>query len=56
MKHYVTFTASGIHVDVARYLKTPQGKEALRKIDEASKRFERKCPDCGSPQRNEKLK
>jgi tRNA U34 2-thiouridine synthase MnmA/TrmU len=39
-ERYVEFTSGGIKVDVARYLKSDHGKEALRKIEKASKRFE----------------
>lgn len=48
MNSYVTFTSTGIKVDLARFLKTEAGKELLRKVELASKRFERTCPACGS--------
>jgi hypothetical protein len=35
----VRFTASGVHVDVGRYLKSSEGKRALDRIEAASKQF-----------------
>lgn len=32
-ERYVTFTATGIYVDIDRYLKTEAGKAALDRID-----------------------
>jgi hypothetical protein len=36
-KRYVEFTSTGIHVDIERYLDTPEGKEALDRMDQAGK-------------------
>lgn len=36
---YVHFTDGGIKVDVARYLKTPEGKAAVDRIQKSSERF-----------------
>jgi hypothetical protein len=41
MARYVEFTAGGVRVDLNRYLNSERGKEALRRIDEQSKMFER---------------
>lgn len=41
-KRYVEFTSTGIHVDIDRYLDTPEGKEALDRIDQAGKSLSRK--------------
>ena len=46
---YVTFARTGIKVDLKRYLSTKEGKEALQKIEKASKRFDvdKRCRNCG---------
>lgn len=36
---YVNFTDGGIKVDVDRYLKTPEGKAAVDRIQKSSERF-----------------
>lgn len=51
--NYVTFTSTGIKVDLVRFLKTDAGKELLNKVERSSKRFEKPCPDCGSPDRSD---
>ena len=39
---YVNFTDSAIKVDVARYLKTPEGIATIERIEKSSERFDRK--------------
>jgi len=36
---FVTFSAAGVNVDIDRYLRTPKGKKALTKVDDARKKF-----------------
>lgn len=39
---FVTFSAAGVSVDIGRYLRTPEGKKALTKVDDARKQFKAK--------------
>lgn len=48
-KRYVDFTSTGIHVDIERYLDTPEGKEALDRIDQAGKSLNRKVKKINKP-------
>jgi hypothetical protein len=36
---YVTFTRTGIHVDIERFLRTKAGKESLERVAKAGDRF-----------------
>lgn len=43
-KRYVEFTSGGINVNIGRYLKSEEGQAALKKIEAASKKFDRLKP------------
>jgi hypothetical protein len=36
---FVTFSPAGVHVDLNRYLRSPEGRKAIKRVDEARKQF-----------------
>lgn len=48
-KGYVTFTSSGIHVDLERFLRTESGKKLIRDVAKASERFVKKEQSKAAP-------